>query len=823
MKRIIRSILIIVIGAVVMLSACNSKDNGATQKTHEPSSTTIDAASTPHESTSNTATIPQTTSVSDTAAPTGSSPENTLISVDSPYYSLLLEIQKEYEVRKFEADERKILIGINETYADINELALSVQTLSKLLNADSNNKWEQVSLLFEGIKVEFTSKTKWDNWISCCNTEPVDLRYALHYMAEAAITDINLNAATFYLERNVVVTPLDGLNAAKKTFGITDNIQNEDEFIEINYAGMTYRNEVVYLYTVNQIIKEPTTDETLNNKLYELVVYPISGFVADYRYKERDCIVRMTDPFIRNAVLQEGILLNKYRLDPEHSIMTTLEDYKYEKMLKVECFENGDLGKPTQMIVHLKCSNEKWIVANVIPADQYYEINNEPLEKYIFIKNENTMEIFDYSDLSEKEKSTIKDIDSLIENNKLYLLELFNFTGTDSIKYDFDKDGKISELKFSITQHKNARGRYTYREFEMSCGNSTIYLLGYANRIGICDVDKNDQSIELFVADSGSTIIDMRSTIFRINEEGIERFVDRLNLILGVSGDGKVYYWGGNLKETPYDNFNSDYVIRYFDINLMEYVDTDQIIGKSFTDLGNKIVFENEEQAPSAAPIEFSMESPGAIYQTKEGEKVTILDFGWCRAKIQCEDGLIGWIGGFPIPAVSAIDINDFDINYNGFIINDTLPFKEVADSIGIEIGKVISSLDIPKTSQIGNWYIVHYPSKDKEDMQIEYVINEKAGTQYLVYVELFNVPTYRGISVGDDIDDLLLAYGDSIKPTYASPTEDLYYYKLDNKSESMAPDKTIYISVDKNTKKITRISIDYNSNKAIEELDMHP
>lgn len=173
--------------------------------------------------------------------------------------------------------------------------------------------------------------------------------------------------------------------------------------------------------------------------------------------------------------------------------------------------------------------------------------------------------------------------------------------------------------------------------------------------------------------------------------------------------------------------------------------------------------------------------------------------------------------------AVPAIGINDFDINYNGFIINDTLPFRDVADNLGIEIGKVISSTDIPRGSQIGDWYIVHYPSKDKEDMQIEYVINEKARTQYLVYVKLFSVSTYRGISVGDGINELLLAYGDSIKPISASSTEDVYFYKLDSKSESRAPDKTIHICADKNTKKITRISIDYNSNKAIEELDLHP
>lgn len=161
----------------------------------------------------------------------------------------------------------------------------------------------------------------------------------------------------------------------------------------------------------------------------------------------------------------------------------------------------------------------------------------------------------------------------------------------------------------------------------------------------------------------------------------------------------------------------------------------------------------------------------------------------------------------------------DFDINYKDIMINDTIPFKQIANALGFEIGKTDSNVDVKAMSQIGDWYVVHYPTKEAEDLRLEYIVNEQLGTQKLVLVYLYNVATFRGISIGDDLEELLNAYGDAVKPEYNSSTTDSYLYKLDTTTDESHPDKSISIIVDKNSKKVTKISINYYQNGAMEEL----
>lgn len=161
----------------------------------------------------------------------------------------------------------------------------------------------------------------------------------------------------------------------------------------------------------------------------------------------------------------------------------------------------------------------------------------------------------------------------------------------------------------------------------------------------------------------------------------------------------------------------------------------------------------------------------------------------------------------------------DFNINYKDIIINDIIPFKQIANSLEIEIGKTDSNVQFKALSDIGNWYVVHYPSKEAEEIRLEYIVNEQLGTQKLVLVDLYNVDTFRGISVGGDLEELLNAYGDAVKPKYNTSTTDWYYYPLDTTTDESYPDKSISIVVDKNSKKVTEISISYYQNGAMEEL----
>lgn len=117
--------------------------------------------------------------------------------------------------------------------------------------------------------------------------------------------------------------------------------------------------------------------------------------------------------------------------------------------------------------------------------------------------------------------------------------------------------------------------------------------------------------------------------------------------IMAVSGDGKIYYWGGNLFETYNEDFDPNAVLSYYDIKLGDYAGTDQIIGKVFTNFGYKVIYESKEYAPWGPPVEENLSLPGAIRYVREGEKIKILEVDGNVAKIEAEDGLIGWLGSF--------------------------------------------------------------------------------------------------------------------------------------------------------------------------------
>jgi len=180
-----------------------------------------------------------------------------------------------------------------------------------------------------------------------------------------------------------------------------------------------------------------------------------------------------------------------------------------------------------------------------------------------------------------------------------------------------------------------------------------------------------------------------------------------------------------------------------------------------------------------------------------------------------------------PTPAneSSILNMEDFNINYKGVLINDSVPFRTIADSLNITVGSDEGNSELRASVSVGKidyrWIIVHYPSEENEEIRIQYVINDTLKTEYLVYVDLFKAETNRGIKVGDDLKQLLDVYGNVVEPDYNSGTTDYYQYNLyDNPSESNL-DKFISIVVDKEIKKITEISINYNNDKAMIELEI--
>lgn len=111
----------------------------------------------------------------------------------------------------------------------------------------------------------------------------------------------------------------------------------------------------------------------------------------------------------------------------------------------------------------------------------------------------------------------------------------------------------------------------------------------------------------------------------------------------------------------------------------------------------------------------------------------------------------------------------DLNITYNGIVINDIIDFNEIADSLGIKIGKTDDNCTIRARTFVGDWYVVHHPSIEDEDIKLEYVVYEQNNTVKLVSVELYNAETLRGISIGDSLEEVINAYGDYIEPSYNS------------------------------------------------------
>lgn len=261
-----------------------------------------------------------------------------------------------------------------------------------------------------------------------------------------------------------------------------------------------------------------------------------------------------------------------------------------------------------------------------------------------------------YADLTEAEKDTIAELDALFADNRMYEINLEGSGEKEgSVKYDFNGDGLIEILSYSLKVASNIPDDTHF--LVVFLGNSSLNcLLGpdpfgqvdSFRALGICDVDKGDGVIDFYVTKVSYNGVFEMTSIYRLNADNEITALAGLDTgIKGVSGDGKVYYWGGNLKE-PRTDFNPDYVLTYYDIALREYVETDQIIGKTFTDMGGFLLFAAHADVPTGAPVEMTDDLPGVIRRLEPGEAVTILEVPRDdTAQVRTGDGTEGWVGGF--------------------------------------------------------------------------------------------------------------------------------------------------------------------------------
>lgn len=206
-KRVISFTCIIM--SIIILTGC--KPNVVEPTTGNNADNNTEMAST----SPSTIPEPKITMTSEPTATTSSDPTTG---------ALLTKIEETYKVNNIEMDESKISLDIDASYSTIDELALSIRTLSRILYYNNSN-WSSVNIKFNGLQVIF-EREKWNNWLAYLNSDPEEVRTQLEQFADITITDINIYALSFNLIKRGIVTPLDGLKYLEYALGISAYNQN---------------------------------------------------------------------------------------------------------------------------------------------------------------------------------------------------------------------------------------------------------------------------------------------------------------------------------------------------------------------------------------------------------------------------------------------------------------------------------------------------------------------------------------------------------------------------------------------------------------------
>ncbi|HAN09797.1 MAG TPA: hypothetical protein DCP90_04200 [Clostridiales bacterium] len=310
--------------------------------------------------------------------------------------------------------------------------------------------------------------------------------------------------------------------------------------------------------------------------------------------------------------------------------------------------------------VLVACQGEKE-AENVSQTQEKQVAENK--KENITIETEDKEATNDYGKLNEEGKEKYDIVKNHIEKNLPYEISVqkytsdgqrINYNTEGEIPYDFNGDGKIETLKYKIGLSNN-QDNGTPINCELTMGNDTIvhktteesYEMEISE-IGIIDVDKNDKYVDFYINEgylSGGV-----SVIYRYVDEKIKK-IGECRGIVATSGDGKVYYWGGNLHEN-YEVFDENLVLEYYDINKNEYVETNQIIGKKLkAPFEIKVYTKDGALEINGSPMmedEIEKATKGKLVDLiKKNDEFTVIDLSDGVTKVKTNNGKEGWVGGF--------------------------------------------------------------------------------------------------------------------------------------------------------------------------------
>lgn len=217
-----------------------------------------------------------------------------------------------------------------------------------------------------------------------------------------------------------------------------------------------------------------------------------------------------------------------------------------------------------------------------------------------------------------------------------------------TVSFDFNNDGTVDVLKYSFTKASGTVKEKLKLDINGKIFEKTSlddYETGFIT-LGVTDLDTSDGLYELYITDGNLPGI---SYIYRFNNNDFVAFCN-LPRIQAVSGDGKIYYWGGNLYETHGVKFNTDLVLSYYDIKVKDYVKTSQMVGKTLSKNDKVIVFNSKDAVFDGAPMTYDdiiAASTGKIIKIMDAnEKFEVLSVA-DGVQVKTSDGKTGWIGGF--------------------------------------------------------------------------------------------------------------------------------------------------------------------------------
>lgn len=227
--------------------------------------------------------------------------------------------------------------------------------------------------------------------------------------------------------------------------------------------------------------------------------------------------------------------------------------------------------------------------------------------------------------------------------------------------YDFDKDGVIDRIDIDLTLGETQAGAegiiqsvFKYRDQTLVFDYIDNGEYGWGlTEMGVIDVIQSDQTVEFYVKE-GDLADRVIYSFYQIDQGALAHVTTMYGYILGNSGDGKLYYWGGQLMEPYYGQaFNPDMVISYYDMDQKAYVTTEQIVGKTFTLQEEIILYKEYEDVIDGGPLEYDLmlemtkESRVALLDAGDLLTVVAVDTSSRRAQISSSSGYEGWIGGF--------------------------------------------------------------------------------------------------------------------------------------------------------------------------------